>query len=134
MKQVAGQLRLELAQYREVESFAQFGSELDKATQDQIARGRRVIEVLKQGQYQPMHIADQVIQIYAVVNGFLDDIEVEEVQRFEEELLVFMRNTQNALQEELIQKLKIDDELDQKLKQAIVEFKNTFAPSNILNE
>jgi len=134
MKQVAGRLRLELAQYREVESFAQFGSELDKATQDQIARGRRLIEVLKQGQYEPMHVADQVIQIYSVVNGFLDDIEVEEIGRFEEELTVFMRNVGKDVRDELAQKLQIDDDLDQKLKKAIAEFKNTFAPSTILSE
>jgi len=134
MKQVAGRLRLELAQYREVESFAQFGSELDKATQDQIARGRRLIEVLKQGQYQPQHVVDQVMQIYAVVNGFLDDIEIEEVQRFEEELLEFMHNLKKDLWEELNQKLEIDDSVDQKLQSSIAEFKNTFAPSQILSE
>ena len=134
MKQVAGTLRLELAQYREVESFAQFGSELDKATQDQIARGRRLLEVLKQGQYVPIHVVDQVIQIYAVVNGFLDDIEIDEVQRFETELLEFVHNLKKDVWRELSEKLEIDDAVDQKIQDAINEFKNTFAPSKVLGE
>ena len=134
MKQVAGTLRLELAQYREVESFAQFGSELDKATQDQIARGRRLLEVLKQGQYEPNHVVDQVIQIYAVVNGFLDNIEIEEVQRFEKELLEFVHNLKKEVWKELSEKLEIDDSVDQKIQDAINEFKNTFAPTKILGE
>jgi len=132
MKQVAGRLRLELAQYREIESFAQFGSELDKATQDQIARGRRLVEVLKQGQYEPMHVADQVIQIFAVVNGFLDDIEIDDITRFESELLEFIVNASAEARNELIEKLQLDEELEAKLKEAIGAFKRTFAPSDVL--
>ncbi len=85
MKQVAGKLRLELAQYRELEAFAKFGSDLDKATQAQLTRGQRLVEILKQDQYQPLNFARQIPIIYAATNGFLDDIEVDEVQRFERE-------------------------------------------------
>ncbi len=134
MKQVAGRLRLELAQYREIESFAQFGAELDKTTQAQINRGQRLVEVLKQGQYTPMHVVDQIIQIFSVVNGFVDDIEVEDIQRFEEELLQFIRDIKPDVRKELIDKLELSDELETKLKNAIAEFKKTFAPSKILKE
>src|SRR5579884_1163823 len=89
MKQVAGTLRLDLAQYREMAAFAQFGSELDKATQAQLARGARMVELLKQGQYRPMSVADQVISIFAGVNGFLDDVPVSEVERFQRDLVAF---------------------------------------------
>jgi F-type H+-transporting ATPase subunit alpha len=132
MKQVAGRLRLELAQYREIESFAQFGSELDKATQDQIARGRRLVEVLKQGQYEPMHVADQVIQIYAVVNGFLDDVAVNDIQRFERELLEFTVNARAEVRNELVEKLALDEGLERKLDDAIEAFKRVFASSEVL--
>src|SRR5687767_7819606 len=90
MKQVAGTLRLDLAQYREMAAFAQFGSELDKATQAQLARGVRMVELLKQGQYKPMPVADQVLSIYAGVNGFLDDVPVNKVSQFEEDLLHYI--------------------------------------------
>jgi F-type H+-transporting ATPase subunit alpha len=132
MKQVAGRLRLELAQYREIESFAQFGSELDKATQDQIARGHRLVEVLKQGQYEPMHVADQVLQIFAVVHGFLNDVEIQDIQRFERELLEFVVNARPAVRAELVEKLRLDADLEAKLKEAIAAFKRTFAPSAVL--
>jgi len=132
MKQVAGRLRLDLAQYREIESFAQFGSELDKATQDQIARGRRLVEVLKQGQYVPMHVADQVIQIFAVVNGFLDDVAVNDIQRFESELLEFIVNARAQVRTELMEKLALDEGLETKLKEAVGAYKHTFAPTEML--
>jgi len=132
MKQVAGRLRLELAQYREIESFAQFGSELDKATQAQIARGRRLVEVLKQGQYEPMHVADQVVQIFAVVNGFLDDVAIEDIQRFERELLEFIANARADARAELVEKLELDEALEAKLKEAIGAFKRTFASTTVL--
>ena len=134
MKKVAGRLRLELAQYREVESFAQFGSELDETTQRQIARGVRVVEVLKQDQYAPMHVMDQVIQIFAAVNGFLDDLEVSDIKRFDRELLEYIRNAEQELRDELVEKLDIDDELTEKLKKAITAFKKTFASSAVLSE
>jgi F-type H+-transporting ATPase subunit alpha len=132
MKQVAGRLRLDLAQYREIESFAQFGSELDKATQDQIARGRRLVEVLKQGQYEPMHVADQVIQIFTVVNAFLDDVDIDDIQRFESELLEFVINARPEVRTELIEKLQLDEGLEKKLKEAIGAFKRTFASTAVL--
>jgi len=134
MKKVAGRLRLELAQYREIESFAQFGSELDKATQDQIARGLRVIEVLKQDQYAPMHVVDQVVQIFSAVNGFLDDIEVSDIKRFDTELLEYIRNVEGELRNEFVERLDMDEQLSDRLKKAIGEFKKTFAPSRILKE
>src|SRR5213595_2691440 len=90
MRQVAGKLRLDLAQYREMAAFAQFGSELDKATQAQLARGVRMVELLKQGQYKPMPVADQVLSIYAGVNGYLDDVPVDKVQQFEADLLHYV--------------------------------------------
>ena len=132
MKQVAGRLRLELAQYREIEAFAQFGSELDKTTQEQLARGHRLVEVLKQGQYEPMHVADQVIQIFAVVHGFLNDVQIEDIQRFERELLEFIVNARPAVRAALVEKLKLDEALEGTLKEAIGVFKRTFAPSAVL--
>ena len=90
MKQVAGTLRFDLAQYREMAAFSQFGSELDKATQMQLARGVRMVELLKQGQYKPMPVADQVLSIYAGVNGFLDDVPVDKVRQFEADLLHYV--------------------------------------------
>src|SRR2546428_7075232 len=90
MKQVAGRLRLDLAQYRELEAFAQFGSELDQATQKQLARGARVVEVLKQPQYQPMPVEQQVMVIFAVTNGYLDDVPVPEIRAWEQGFRDFM--------------------------------------------
>ncbi|MDE3119245.1 MAG: F0F1 ATP synthase subunit alpha, partial [Nitrospirota bacterium] len=101
MKQVAGTLRLDLAQYREMAAFAQFGSELDKATQMQLARGVRMVELLKQGQYKPMPVADQVLSIYAGVNGFLDDVAVEKVRQFEEDLLHYVTQHHPELKKEI---------------------------------
>src|SRR6201988_3585924 len=97
MKQVAGTLRLDLAQYREMAAFAQFGSELDKATQMQLARGVRMVELLKQGQYRPMPVADQVISIYAGVNGYLDDVPIDKVQEFEADLLRYIQQNHPEL-------------------------------------
>lgn len=126
MKQVAGKLRLELAQYREIEAFAQFSSDLDKATQAQLARGQRLVEILKQGQYTPMEVAEQVLAIFSVTYGFVDDVAVEEIKRFEIELLEFLRSVKPGLKQELAQKQNIDEQLETKMKQAISEFKKTF--------
>jgi F-type H+/Na+-transporting ATPase subunit alpha len=123
MKQVAGTLRLDLAQYREMAAFAQFGSELDKATQAQLARGVRMVELLKQGQYKPMSVADQVLSIYAGVNGFLDDIPVDKVRQFEEDLLHYVSQHHPQLKKELITRSKIDEALGAELKQIITTFK-----------
>jgi len=123
MKQVAGTLRLDLAQYREMAAFAQFGSELDKATQAQLARGVRMVELLKQGQYKPMPVADQVISIYAGTQGFLDDVPVDKVQQFEEDLLHYVTQQHPDLRKEIATISKIDDAVGAKLKQMITAFK-----------
>ncbi len=123
MKQVAGTLRLDLAQYREMAAFSQFGSELDKATQMQLARGVRMVELLKQGQYKPMPVADQVLSIYAGVNGFLDDVPVDKVQQFEADLLHYVQQHHSELKKELASIGKIDDKVGGRLKELISTFK-----------
>jgi F-type H+-transporting ATPase subunit alpha len=123
MKQVAGTLRLDLAQYREMAAFAQFGSELDKATQAQLNRGVRMVELLKQGQYKPMAVADQVLSIYAGVSGFLDDVPVNKVRQFEEDLLFYVSQHHPDLKKELATKGKIDDAFATQIKQIIATFK-----------
>ncbi len=123
MKQVAGTLRLDLAQYREMAAFAQFGSELDKATQAQLARGSRMVELLKQNQYKPMPVADQVLSIYAGVNGFIDDVPVNKIREFEGELLAYIKEKHPKLRDEVVAKKKIDEEFGDQLKGIITEFK-----------
>jgi F-type H+-transporting ATPase subunit alpha len=125
MKQVAGTLRIDLAQYRELAAFAQFGSDLDKSTQSQLERGRRLTEILKQGQYQPMPVEKQVVIIWTVTNGLADDIAVEDLKRFEEELLGFIENSHPAVFETLRTKKTIDDDLKSGLRQAIEDFKSS---------
>ena len=127
MKQVAGQLRLDLAQYRELAAFAQFGSDLDKATQARLNRGARLVEILKQDQYQPLTVEDQVAVIYTAVNGYLDDIPVEKVRKFEAELLKFIKSSSyKEILNNIKTKGKLDEEDESKLKTAIKEFKETF--------
>ncbi len=123
MKQVAGKLRLDYSQYRELEAFAQFGSELDQATQRQLARGARVVEVLKQPQYQPVPIEKQVAIIYAVNNGYLDDVEVGDVAKFEQNLLEFLNARHPEVLDRLRREKKLGDELEAELVAAIKEFK-----------
>jgi F-type H+-transporting ATPase subunit alpha len=123
MKQVAGTLRLDLAQYREMAAFAQFGSELDKATQMQLARGVRMVELLKQGQYKPMPVADQVLSIYAGVNGYLDDVPVDKVQQFEADLLHYVHQHHSDLKKEIASIGKIDDKVAGRLKEILATFK-----------
>ncbi|MEW6684296.1 MAG: F0F1 ATP synthase subunit alpha [Nitrospirota bacterium] len=123
MKQVAGTLRLDLAQYREMAAFAQFGSDLDKATQAQLARGTRMVELLKQDQYAPLSVEMQIIGIFAGINGFVDDLPVSEVRRFEAELLKYIESEQKALRQEIVAKKAIDADLTARLKTAITEFK-----------
>ncbi len=125
MKQVAGTLRLDLAQYRELAAFSQFGSELDKATQAQLARGARMVELLKQEQYKPMPVADQVLSLYAGVNGFLDDVPIKKVREFEAGLLEYIKDKHPKIREEVVSKKKIDDEFGGQLKKIIGEFKKT---------
>lgn len=123
MKQVAGTLRLDLAQYREMAAFAQFGSELDKATQAQLSRGARMVELLKQDQYRPLPVADQVVSIFSGVNGFLDNVPVKKIREFEQNLLGFIKEKYPHIREEIVTKKKIDDEFGDKLKKIISEFK-----------
>jgi F-type H+-transporting ATPase subunit alpha len=122
MKQVAGRLRLDLAQYRELEAFAQFGSELDQATQRQLARGARVVEVLKQPQYQPMPVESQIAIIYAVTNGFLDPVPVEKIREWERGLHQFMEARRPEVLRELRTGKVLTDELAAKLQASIKEY------------
>ncbi|MEX0999078.1 MAG: F0F1 ATP synthase subunit alpha [Thermodesulfobacteriota bacterium] len=124
MKNVAGTLRLELAQYREVEAFSQFASDLDKATQAQLARGSRLVESLKQGQYEPLAVEKQVLIIYAVTKGYVDDYPVESVGKFEKELYSFFDSSYPNLLEEIKTKKVISDELEESVKSALGELKN----------
>jgi F-type H+-transporting ATPase subunit alpha len=126
MKQVAGPLRLSLAQYRELEAFAQFGSELDAATQRQLARGARTVEVLKQPQYAPVPVERQVAIIYAVTNGFLDDVDVGQIRKWERDFLAYLDSTQPDLLTGIRTKKTLDDDLTAKLKAAIGSFKSLF--------
>ncbi len=126
MKQVAGTLRLNLAQYREMAAFAQFGSDLDKATQMQLARGERLVEILKQPQYRPMGFEKQVLVIFAANNGYVDDYPVGALRKYESELLAFFDNRQADVLAELRDKKQIDDELKAKLVSALDQFKKEF--------
>ena len=126
MRQVAGTLRLDLAQYRELAAFAQFGSELDKATQAQLARGQRLVQLLKQDQFTPLPVEKQVLVIFAGTNGYLDNIEVPEVERFERDLLAFAETHAGALLNKIATKKAIDDETREGLKKLLSEFKERF--------
>jgi len=126
MKQVAGTLRLDLAQYREMAAFAQFGSDLDKATQMQLARGERLVEVLKQPQYRPIPNEKQVIIIFAANNGFMDELPVAALKRYEPELYSFFDNRQADLLAELRDKKAIDDDLKKRMISALEQFKKEF--------
>ena len=126
MKQVAGRLRLDLAQYRELAAFSQFGSDLDKATQARLLRGEKMVEMLKQGQYQPMTAVEQATIIYCAVNGFLDDIETSRIGKFEEEFLKFMRSNKPEIGQEITATGALSDELIKKLEAAITDFKKMF--------
>jgi F-type H+/Na+-transporting ATPase subunit alpha len=129
MKKVAGTLRLDLAQYRELEAFAQFGSELDKASQAQLDRGVRTVEILKQPQYHPVPVEEQVVIIWAVGNGSLDDIPVVDVRRFESELLEFIRTRHGDLLQAIRDEGKLDDERSAELAEAVDAFLERFEPS-----
>ena len=123
MKKVAGGLRLDLAAFRELEAFAQLGTELDKATQMQLDRGYRMVELLKQPQYQPMAAIDQVMSIYAGTEGFLDDIPVRDVPRFETAFLAFIRDRKPEIRAALDREKKMTDAIATDLKAALAEFK-----------
>src|SRR5512138_2068373 len=126
MKQVAGTLRLDLAQYREMAAFAQFGSDLDKATQAQLARGERLVEILKQAQYQPLPFEKQVLIIFAANNGFIDEYPVAALKRYEQELNSFFDSRKSDLLADLKAKKAMDDELKTKFIAALNEFKKEF--------
>ncbi|GAB6177151.1 F0F1 ATP synthase subunit alpha [Desulfobaculum senezii] len=126
MKQVAGTMRLEMAQYRELAAFAQFGSDLDKGTQQKLNRGARLVELLKQPQYQPQPVEEQIVSMFMATRGFMDDVPVESVAKCETELLDFMRNSKADILEGIRTKEVIDDEIDGKLRAAIEEFKKNF--------
>ena len=129
MKQVAGTLRLDLASYRELQAFTQFGSDLDKATQDQLNRGAHMTELLKQGRYVPMPVMDQAISIYAGAHGYLDDIPVSDVVRFRGELLDFIHASKPEVVEALEKAQKFTDTIETDLNAAIEAFKLQFSPS-----
>ncbi|MFP4158736.1 MAG: F0F1 ATP synthase subunit alpha [Desulfobacterales bacterium] len=126
MKQVAGTLRLDLAQYRELESFAAFGSDLDAATQKQLLRGERLVEILKQPQYQPLPLERQVVILYAGTKGFLDDLPTSELARYEQGLYQFIENRYPEIFSEIAEKRQITDDLDQKMIQAYKEYGEEF--------
>ena len=130
MKSVAGTLRLDLAQYRELAAFAQFGSDLDKATKAQLDRGMRMTELLKQPQYAPMPVEQQVISLYAGTKGYIDDIPVADVTRFEAELLKYMENTAPEIGADIVKNKKITDATEEALKKALANFKQTFVTSD----
>jgi F-type H+-transporting ATPase subunit alpha len=126
MKQVAGTLRLDLAQYREMAAFAQFGSDLDKATQAQLARGSRLVEILKQAQYRPLPVEKQVLIIFCGTNGFLEMYPERVLQRYEAELYEFVEKQHPAVLTEIREKRAIDAELEKKVKALLEEFKGKF--------
>ncbi len=128
MKQVAGSLRLDLAQFRELEAFVQFASELDKATQQTINRGMRLVELLKQEPYNPLPVEKQIVAIFAGTNGYLDDLPVEAVRKFEKELYAFLDHERPDILQEIREKKALDDELKKKIEEALKTFKSKFVP------
>jgi len=131
MKQVAGGLRLSLAQYRALAAFAQMGSELDKASTAQLVRGSRMVEILKQGQYSPLPVEKQVAIIYAGTNGVLDDLPLDQIRAFEQELYRFLENAHPAILTTIKEKKAIDDDLKGKLNAALQEFKTRFVQEKL---
>jgi F-type H+-transporting ATPase subunit alpha len=126
MRQVAGTLRLDLAQYRELAAFAQFGSDLDKATQAQLNRGRRLVEILKQPQYQPLAVEKQVAIVYAATKGFLDAVAIEDVRRYEEDLYRFLESSYPTVLTGIAEKKILDDDLKASIEKALSEFGQRF--------
>jgi len=126
MRRVAGRLRLDLAQYRELVTFAQLGAELDKTTQQQLIRGERMVEILKQDQFSPLELAEQVMIIYAGTHGFLDDLPVAEVRNFEAGLYKFIDGQYPDIKQEIELKRDLSEALIQKLDKALAAFKKEF--------
>jgi len=136
MKQVAGGMKLALAQYRELAAFAQFGSDLDKATQETLANGERLVEILKQGQYEPMSQDEQVLQIYAATNrddpkkrGWLRDVPTPDVQRWAKEFIDYVKSKAPAITQEIRDKKELSNELKTRINQVIGEFNGLFQPT-----
>ncbi len=129
MRKVAGTLRIDMSQYQELAGFAQFGSELDKESQRQIARGRRMSELLKQNQYAPLRVGEEVLVLFAGVNGYLDAVEVSDVHEYEKQLLAYVRAEQTALLDELNSANELSKELDEKIRKALDTFKTIFKGS-----
>ena len=129
MRKVAGTLRIDMSQYQELAGFAQFGSELDKESQRQIARGKRMSELLKQNQYSPLHVGEEVLVLFAGVNGYLDSVEVEDVREYEKQLLAFVRAEQKNLLDELNAANELTKDLEEKVRAALDAFKNIFKGS-----
>jgi F-type H+-transporting ATPase subunit alpha len=126
---VAGRLRLDLAQYREMASFSMFASDLDKSTQALLERGKRTTEILKQDQYKPLAVEKQIVVIFAANNGFLDGILIEDCRRYEKELYTFLDAHHPKLLAEIVEKKDIKGELTEKIKTVLTEFGGTFQPS-----
>jgi len=126
MRQVAGTLRLDLAQYRNLEAFAQFGSELDRASQRQLERGKRLVEILKQKQYRPLAVEKQALIIFAGTNGILDDLPVEQVGEFEQELYDYLDRQERTVLDEIREKKALDNDLQERIKTALTDFKKRF--------
>lgn len=129
MRKVAGTLRIDMSQYQELAGFAQFGSELDKESQRQIARGKRMSELLKQNQYSPLHVGEEVLVLFAGVNGYLDSVEVEDVREYEKQLLAFVRAEQKTLLDELNAANELTKDLEEKVRAALDAFKSIFKGS-----
>jgi F-type H+-transporting ATPase subunit alpha len=129
MKKIAGTLRLDLAQYRELEAFAKFGSDLDKATMHQLRRGERLVEVLKQKQYVPMDVEKQVAIIYAATSGYLDELPVEKLAQYEEDLLLELENMHKKLLNDIAEKKELSDDIKDRLDKVIKEFTERFKSS-----
>ena len=126
MRQVAGSMKLDLAQYRELAAFAQFGSDLDKATQNQLNRGQRLVEILKQKQFSPLPFSKQILIIYAGTNGFLDDLPVDQVRDFEAKLYEYVDTTNPGILSAIMEKKVLDDTLKAEMNKIIKECKETF--------
>ena len=122
MRQVAGKLKLDIAQYREKAAFAQFGSDLDEATQKQLARGERLVEILKQGQYQPLKMEEQIVSIFAVTNGYVDGMETDRIPEYEKGLQDFMKSRHNGIFETIAKERVLSDDTESKLRSALDEF------------
>ena len=127
MKQVAGSIKLELAQYREMAAFAQFGSDLDAATQKLLNRGSRLTELLKQGQYQPIAVEEQVVSIFTGVKGYLDDIEIQQISEFQDLFIKTLRDGHSDLLAEIRSKKELSEDIEKKLSDILDEFKKNFS-------